>query len=149
MEDAIEYFMTPGVHTISAGKTLADAHEMMRKLKVRHLPVLEGGKLVGMVTQRDLSLVETLKGVDPAKVTVDDAMTEDVFSVHPDTPLAVVAQRMAKEKLGSAVVMEGTRVTGIFTGVDALRALDFLLTAPAVKQVLHEAMMPASSAAPS
>jgi acetoin utilization protein AcuB len=143
MDDAIENFMTQSVHTIAAGRTLADAHEQMRRLKIRHLRVLDAGRLIGIVTQRDLSLVESLKGVDPKEVTVDDAMSDEVFAVDPETPLAEVAQTMAHKKIGSAVVMRGEKVVGIFTGVDALRALDFLLTSPSVKHGLHEAMIPA------
>jgi acetoin utilization protein AcuB len=146
VDDAIENFMTQAVHTIAANRTLGEAHEVMRRYKIRHLPVMSKGKLVGMVTQRDLSLVETLKGVDPAEVEVEDAVSEDVYTVTADTPLAEVARRMARDKLGSAVVMRGNKVVGIFTGVDALSALDFLLTSPPVKVALHEALIPARKA---
>ena len=143
MDDAIENFMTQVVHTIGRKRTLADAHVMMRELKVRHLPVVERGKLVGLVSLRDLHLVETLPDVVPEEVSVDDAMSEDVFAVSPGTPLADVARRMAKLKYGSAVVMERGKVIGIFTATDALFALDFLLTSPSVKHALHEALIPA------
>jgi CBS domain-containing protein len=69
-----------------------------------------------------------------------------VFSVTPQTPLADVARRMAKDKLGSAVVMKDRKVVGIFTATDALFALDFLLTSPSVKHALHEALIPARDA---
>lgn len=149
MDDAIENFMTQGVHTIAAERTLAEAHVLMRQYKIRHLPVMSKGKLVGIVTQRDLSLVESLRGVDPEKVEVEDAMSEDVYTVQAGTPLAEVARRMAHDKLGSAVVMRGGKVAGIFTGIDALTALDFLLTSPQVKAALHEAMIPSQQTAPS
>ncbi len=149
MDDAIENFMTHSVHTIAVDKTLAAAHELMRRHNIRHLPVLQRGKLKGIVTQRDLTLVETLKGVDPSGVTVDDAMTEDVLSVSPRAPLAEVARKMAHEKFGCAVVIEAGHVVGIFTGIDSLRTLDFLLTSPSVKHGLHEAMVPPSAAVPS
>jgi acetoin utilization protein AcuB len=143
MDDAIENFMTQVVHTIGRKRTLAEAHVTMRELKVRHLPVIERGKLVGIVSLRDLHLVETLPDVVPDEVSVDDAMSEDVFAVSPDTPLAEVARRMAKLKYGSAVVMERGKVVGIFTATDALKALDFLLTSPVVRHALHEALIPA------
>ncbi len=145
MHDAIENFMTEGPYTIASNRTLEEAHALMRKHRIRHLPVLDSGKLVGMVTQRDLSLVETLKAVNPAKVEVEDAMTEDVFAVEVGTPIAEVAQRMAKDRIGSAVIMKGQMVAGIFTGVDALRALDFLLSSPVIKAALPEALVPAAS----
>jgi acetoin utilization protein AcuB len=142
MDDAIENFMSHVVHTIGRKRTLAEAHMMMRELKVRHLPVIERGKLVGIVSLRDLHLVETLPDVDPEEVAVDDAMSEDVFAVPPETPLADVARRMAKLKYGSAVVMERGKVVGIFTATDALKALDFLFTSPSVRLALHEALIP-------
>lgn len=149
MDDAIKNFMTHGVHTIAAERTLSEAHEMMEKHRIRHLPVLRDGKLQGLVTQRDLSMVESFRLADPRRVKVTDAMSEDVFTVEAEAPLAEVSHRMARDKLGSAVVMREGRVIGIFTGVDALAALDFLLTSPTVKRALHEAMIPATKAAPS
>lgn len=146
MNDAIENFMTPGPHTIARTRTLEEAHALMRHYKIRHLPVLDAGSLVGLVTQRDLALVETLEGVDPSQVPVEDAMSEDVFAVELGTPLAEVAQRMARDRLGSAVVMRGTMVAGIFTAVDALHALDFLLSSPSVRAALAEALFPPPSA---
>jgi len=119
----IEAHMTPSPHSIGAEQTLARARAVMRDLGVRHLPVLHGGKLVGMVTDRDMHLVESLEGVDPTLVTVSDAMTENVYCVAPDTPLADVAERMSTSKYGSAVVMNGPKVVGIFTTVDACAVL--------------------------
>jgi acetoin utilization protein AcuB len=115
--------MTPSPHSIGAEQPLAVAHQMMRKHRVRHLPVLRAGKLVGLVSQRDLYLLETLCDLDPEKVTVEDAMSQDVYSVKPSASLARTAQVMADKRYGCAVVMEEGKVVGIFTTVDALRVL--------------------------
>jgi acetoin utilization protein AcuB len=115
--------MTATPHTIGANQTLARAHALMRDNAIRHLPVLQGGKLVGIITDRDIHLVETLRDVEPNLVTVSDAMTASVYAVSPHTPLEDVAQTMAEHKYGSAVVMEHNKVVGIFTTVDACRAL--------------------------
>ena len=109
--------------TVGAEETLAVAHRLMRAKRIRHLPVLRGGKLVGILSQRDLMLIETLPDVDPATIPVEDAMTTEVFAVSPEAPLAAVAARMAERKLGSAVVMKGDRVVGLFTATDACRTL--------------------------
>jgi acetoin utilization protein AcuB len=119
----IESYMTRSPHTIGAEQTLERAHAVMRDLGVRHLPVLHGGKLVGMLTERDLRLVESLDGVNPALVTVSDAMTEDVYSVSPDALLADVASKLSTARLGSTVVMLDAKVIGIFTTVDACAVL--------------------------
>jgi len=119
----IHEFMVRSPHSIGREQTLAVAHDHMRDFGLRHLPVLHGGRLVGLLTQRDLLFIETLRDVDPTKVPVEDAMSVDVFTVGKDTPLATVASEMAEHKYGCAVVVEGARVIGIFTTVDALRAL--------------------------
>jgi acetoin utilization protein AcuB len=120
--------MTKTPHLIGAEQSLDAAHELMRKHRVRHLPVLHGGKLIGVVSERDLHLLQTFRDVDPARVKVEEAMSQDVYAVTPKTPLKDVVREMAQRKLGSAVVVEGTHVIGIFTTVDALDTLAGVLS---------------------
>lgn len=119
----IGQFMTPLPHTIEFDQPLARAHELMRMHQIRHLPVMQNGKLLGLISIRDLHLIETLRDVDPDEVPVEDAMAEEPYTVSPEEPLDEVATIMADYKLGSAVVVEDGQVQGIFTTVDALRAL--------------------------
>jgi len=123
----IRKFMTTSPHTIGFDQTMAHAHEVMRKYRIRHLPVLKAEKLVGVVSDGDLHLVETLRDVDPAKVRVEDAMTDEVYTVAPDTPLDEVVKEMARHKYGSAVVVDNHRVVGVFTTVDACQAFADML----------------------
>jgi acetoin utilization protein AcuB len=123
----IQKYMTASPHSIGAEQTLARAQEVMAEHGIRHLPVLHGGKLLGVLTDRDLHLVESLKDVNPKLVTVSDAMSQSVYSVAPDEPLDEVVMTMAERKLGSAVVLQNGKVVGIFTTVDACRALGELL----------------------
>jgi len=102
----------------------------MRKHHVRHLPVLNGGRIEGVLSERDLLLLETVPGVNPTVVHVDEAMVEDVFTVGPETPVAEAIETMIDRKLGSAIVSDGDHVLGVFTTVDALRALHRLLERP-------------------
>jgi acetoin utilization protein AcuB len=125
----IRVHMTLGPHSVGVDQPLSVAHRIMREHGIRHLPVLRGGKLVGVVTQRDLYLVETLREVEASSVRVEEAMTDDAYVVAPNEPLVSVARTMADKKYGCAVVMEGTEVVGIFTAVDALHALANLLAA--------------------
>ena len=119
--------MTPSPHTISADQKLATAHEVMRRHGIRHLPVLAAGHIVGLVSERDILLVESLPRTDPTTTTVEDAMVEDVFTASPDAPVGEVIETMIDRKLGSAIVCDGDRVAGVFTTVDALRARHQLL----------------------
>lgn len=116
-------YMTPSPHTIGDDQPLARAHELMREYRIRHLPVLHGGKLVGVVSLGDLHLIETLGESDLEKIAVEDAMTPDPYVVTPDAELREVADTMASHKYGTAIVARGTKVVGIFTTTDALRAL--------------------------
>jgi acetoin utilization protein AcuB len=122
--------MTHTPHLIGAEQSMTVAHEMMRSNGIRHLPVLHGGKLVGLVSQHDLYLIESLRDVDPDEVRVEEAMTQDVYTVTPKTPLKEVVSEMAERKLGSAVVVEGSKIVGVFTTIDALDTLAGLLAAP-------------------
>jgi acetoin utilization protein AcuB len=122
--------MTPAPYTIARTQSLSSAHHMMRDHQVRHLPVLEHGHIVGVVSQRDLLMIESLPGVNPTEVQVEDAMVEDVFTVSPDTPVARAIEGMIAKKVGSAMVCEGDRVVGVFTTIDALRAFHELLERP-------------------
>ena len=120
-------YMSPAPVTIAPERTLLEAHGLMRARRIRHLPVVEGGRLVGVLSQRDLYLLETLETVDPASETVREAMTADPYAVPPGAPLERVALEMAERRIGSAVVVDGGAVVGLFTTVDALRALAVLL----------------------
>ncbi len=123
----IQKFMTTVPICINRTDTVAAAHKVMRDHDIRHLPVVDGETLVGIVTQRDLHLIETLKDVDATKVTVDDAMTTNPYTVHPDAELDEVVAEMAEQKYGSAVVVQNHKVVGVFTTVDAMRAFSELL----------------------
>lgn len=127
----VQKYMTSTPHTIGIDQPLSVAHEMMRHHHVRHLPVLKGSKLVGLLSLRDMHLIETLSDVDPASVTVEEAMSADPYIVAPGDALAEVAGQMAEHKYGSAVVVEGTKVVGMLTTVDVCRALAETLAARA------------------
>jgi acetoin utilization protein AcuB len=120
-------YMTPMPHSIGAEQPLTMAHTMMRANTIRHLPVVAGGRLVGILTDRDLHLIETLRDVDPKKVSVEDAMSQTPYAVSPEAPLDEVTAEMAEHKYGCAIIMQNDKVVGVFTTVDACRALSELL----------------------
>lgn len=123
----IQKYMTTCPHTIGPDQSLSHAHGVMREHHIRHLPVLAGGRLVGVVTARDLALVETLRDVDAAKLSVEEAMSSEVYAVSPDAPLDQVVDEMARHKYGCAVIMQNQKVVGIFTAVDVCVAFGELL----------------------
>ena len=122
--------MTPSPLVIGPISSLSKAVKLMRDNHVRHLPVVDGGRVVGVLSQRDILIMESLPGVNPTEVRVEEAMVRDVFTVGPDAPLGEVIETMIDRKLGSTIVCEGDRVLGVFTTIDALRALHALLERP-------------------
>jgi acetoin utilization protein AcuB len=130
MKPSIRKYMTKNPHTIGQAQTLEAAHELMREHRVRHLPVLDAGKLVGILSLRDLHFIETLRDVDPSATTVEEAMTTEVYVASPKTPLDEAASAMAEHKYGCAVIVDEGKVVGVFTTVDALGALASLLREP-------------------
>ncbi len=130
MSNNVRQHMTASPITIGREQPLTVAHKLMREHRIRHLPVLQRGRLVGVVSQRDLHFVETLRDVDPSVVLVEDAMTEPPFTVAPGAQLRTVVREMAARRIGSAVVVERGKVVGVFTAVDGLRVLAELLGRP-------------------
>ena len=125
--------MTPQPLTIGRQQSLSTAHRLMRDHHVRHLPVLEHGELIGVVSQRDLYFLETIRGIDLDDDLVEDAMTTDTYAIEPDAPISSVARQMARYRYGCAVVVERGKVIGIFTATDALRLVS-TLTPPAASK---------------
>jgi acetoin utilization protein AcuB len=121
---SISRYMTRQPWTIRKDAKMAQAHALMREHHIRHLPVLEGGQLVGIVSERDLHLIETLPDCDPEDVTVEEAMSVDVYTVDAEAPLDDIVEAMAQRKLGCAIVQNRRGVVeGIFTTIDALQVL--------------------------
>src|SRR5450759_5730014 len=110
---------------ISADTTLQDAYRTMREQGIRHLPVLEREKLVGVVTDRDLRLATSALAPSPFS---PDSRVSAVMSAAPLTadasdPVEDAARTMRERKIGCLPVMDDGRLIGIVTGLDLLDAL--------------------------
>ncbi len=119
--------MTAAVQVIAPHEGIDAARDLMDRQEIRHLPVVRGDALVGIVSDRDLKRAAGLPGVDAEHLTVEDVMTRHPRTVHPDTPLNVAIREMVKGKIGSVVVVTGGGVIGVVTTTDALEALVDLL----------------------
>jgi acetoin utilization protein AcuB len=118
----IEKVMTVMPMTIGKRISIAQAQKMMREHQIRHLPVQDGARLLGVLTERDIRLAQSLK--DASELLVEDVMTPDPYQVQPSALLDDVCEEMAEFKYGCAIVTQTNgKVVGIFTAIDALRYL--------------------------
>jgi acetoin utilization protein AcuB len=126
--------MTREVVTVGPETAAAEALALCRENRIRHLPVLEGGRLVGIISDRDLRSATPALG-DPARVEalghirVSDEMARDVATVHPEDPIEDAAMAMYERKIGCLPVVDGDDLAGILTSSDVLRAFVHLVGA--------------------
>ncbi|MFM1848992.1 MAG: hypothetical protein RL417_2466 [Pseudomonadota bacterium] len=120
----ISTVMSPCPHRVSIDDSIAHAVDLMRKHRVRHLPVLKGQKVLGLVSERDITFGLALS----KKLTIAEVYTPEPFIVSPKETLDVVAARMAEDRFGCALVMDKDKLVGIFTTTDACRVLASTVT---------------------
>jgi acetoin utilization protein AcuB len=122
--------------TVGLDTPVGRAWKQMQSRKIRHLPVLEGKRLAGIVSDRDLRQVvlepaiqEQLGNVSRALniLTVRDVMTWGVVSVRPDTDVRHAAQMLREQRISALPVVEGDRLVGILTATDVIRGFMELL----------------------
>jgi acetoin utilization protein AcuB len=114
------------VATIGPGTRLDEAIARARALGVRHLPVLDGGALVGIVSDRDLKRALPLGSGDTvtaalARITAADVMTRAVITIGPMFPVEEAARVMVAERISALPVTEAGRLVGIVTETDVMR----------------------------
>ncbi len=113
------------VVSISPGTTLEDAYRIMNDKCIRHLPVLQEDRLVGVVTDRDLRLATSALSAAPFAPgsQVSTIMCRQPLTTDPMDPVEDAARTMREKKIGCLPVIEDERVVGIITGIDLLDAL--------------------------
>jgi CBS domain-containing protein len=123
--------MTRDLVTLAENQNLSQAEDLLRLHRIRHLPVVRGGKLVGLVTHRDLLRAAAQRsGSDPAKQALwaSDVMVRDVKTVRPDTPTREAVKLMLHNKYGCLpVVGADGELLGILTEADMVRFAQHLI----------------------
>ena len=125
----VKAVMTPFPYSVQANASLDEAESLMAQHRIRHLPVLEGEDLLGIVSERDLRLTGEPDTGSPAggEVTIGSICERDVYVVELTERLDGVLDGMLERRIGSAIVVKAEKVVGIFTAVDACRFLRRLL----------------------
>ena len=126
--------MTPNPVTVTPQTSVAEVWDLMRDLEIRHVPVVENGALVGMLSDRDLARFDiarllTTEGAEALRnelgTPVVKVMSSDVIVVTPETELDEIVELLVEHRIGAVpVVRSGTReVVGIVSYIDVLRAI--------------------------
>jgi acetoin utilization protein AcuB len=124
----IQSVMTLCPHSIGSDQELSKAQSLMRQHNIRHLPVREGGKLVGIISDRDLKFASGWSKADSTNLTVQDICMPEPYIVEPQTDLRIVLKRMVDDQIGCALVATSPdKLVGIFTTTDACRYLGEVL----------------------
>jgi len=118
----VDEYSTPCSITAQRDEVVSELQDKMTKNGVRHLPVFDGDKLIGMITDRDV------RNIKDDSCCAQDLMSEDVYEVASGTLLREVVFEMSSKKIGSALVKESlSGEYSIFTSVDGLNALNEIL----------------------
>lgn len=120
---AVRSVMTPFPHSVKAGAPLVHARTMMVEQGIRHLPVTDEDRLVGILTDRDLKrALDPALGLPPQEeLFVRDVHVTDAYVVDGDVPLDQVLEHLATHHIGSALVTRDGLLMGILTATDACR----------------------------
>lgn len=129
-------YMTSSPQALEISATLLDAVLLIRKSGFRHIPILEHGQLVGILTERDLWRYTPTMLAPPSpqeynrlfeETTVGKVMTREPRTIAPQAPLADAVELLFRNGLGCLPVIEDNQLVGIITVRDMLRALHDLL----------------------
>ena len=122
----VKKFMTAQPYSIQANETVKQAEDVMAKHQIRHLPVMhpiKKGEVMGLISDRDIKIVCCIAEANPARMLVSNMCHQHPYVVEPETPLREVAKTMAEKRYEAAIIAHGASLVGIFTTVDACRAL--------------------------
>jgi acetoin utilization protein AcuB len=127
----VEHRMKPDPITISPETGVLEASRLLRQYRIRHLPVVKGGQLVGILTDRDLKRVSPSPATSLSvyevnylldKLEAKEVMVKQVVTVGPTTTVEEAARLMVAHRIGGLPVLEDGRLVGILTETDALEA---------------------------
>ena len=130
--------MTSSPRSIESRENVVEAARKMASENVGSLPVVEGGELVGMVTDRDLVTNVLAKGLDPSKVQVAEVASENPVVASPDESLDAALQRMAQEQVRRSPVVDGGKLVGILAQADVARTAQAQSTGQMVEKISQE-----------
>lgn len=131
----IRDLMTENPSSCERGTPVAEAAKVMARENVGSVPVVEGGRLVGVVTDRDLVVRLLAEGRDPQSTTVDEIASSEPVTLSPDDGLDQALQLLARHQVRRLPVVEGERLVGIVAQADIARHADEVQTGEVVEEI--------------
>jgi CBS domain-containing protein len=136
MAKTIREAMTSNPCSIDATQTVAYAARMMRDEDVGVAPIVEGDKLVGVLTDRDIAIRVVAEGRDPQSTTVTEVASKDIVTIDPQQDLDEALRLMAKHQVRRLpVVEEDGRLVGVLAQADVAREGDDARTGQVVEEI--------------
>jgi CBS domain-containing protein len=135
MGQSIKEVMTSDVRACEPSASVSDAAKLMAREDVGPIPVVEEGRLVGIVTDRDLVVRVLAEGRDPQSTTVGEIASRDVVTISPDEDLDRALELLAQHQVRRLPVVEGDRLVGIVAQADVARTGKDRETGEVVEQI--------------
>jgi CBS domain-containing protein len=127
--------MTPNPESCASDASVADAARTMAKADVGPIPVVDGERLVGILTDRDIVVRVVAEGRDPQATTVGEVASTGLTTVSPDEDLDQVLQLLAEQRVRRLPVVEGEKLVGIVAQADIARQGDDAQTGAVVEKI--------------
>jgi CBS domain-containing protein len=124
MAQSIREVMTTSPETVDSGSTAVDAAKRMKQADAGMIPVVQNGKLVGTITDRDIAVRVVAEGKDPQTTTVGEIASREVVTVEPDNDLSEALKLMAHHQVRRLPVVEGDSVVGVIAQADVAKEAD-------------------------
>jgi CBS domain-containing protein len=118
MGKSVRDAMTENPRSIGASTSVVEAARLMREQDIGSLPITDDEKLVGMITDRDITTRVVAEAADPTSTSVEDVYSRDLVSVEPDEDLDEALQLMARHQVRRLPVVENGRLVGIVAQAD-------------------------------
>ena len=131
----IKDVMTKNPTTCGREDSVTDAAKVMAQQDVGPVPIVEGDRLVGLVTDRDIVVRVVAKGKDPQQTTLGDIASTDVVTVSPEEEFDSALKLLAKHQVRRLPVVEGDRLVGIVAQADVARTGSDQKTGEVVEQI--------------
>ena len=139
MTKSIRDVMTSNPRTVEADRPVAEAARLMKQEDVGIVPVVEGDRLIGAVTDRDIVLRVVADGKDPQTTTVREIASTDLVTAHPQQDLSEALKLMAHHQIRRLpVVEEDGKLVGVLAQADVARVADEQQTGELVEEISEE-----------